>query len=767
MIPKTFHPRRLVVALAAALPMLAIAAPADNSPYKQDAQNTYVHDASTRGIGVVNMITCLMSALKADVLVNEGRYLALVDEKKCSSDRDSASQSSNTTDAPAYIQAIVESSRTTNDQPMRMKAWFTMQEETPDGPMSQTIYIHLEASSAPTESNPYGVFRIDYCGKADGGPDDCMMNGYLSGGADGITFYEREPGRDEQGQPQNNAFYSKALRLVRNGPDDGAGRLNINEGQTPEVFDFAFNGTHFRRRTDDANDYCFSRSEADASNSVWRYGLYDNDNGARIDVNSGFPIEFQRNGETVRGYIGYWGLQVPGDAPADNSTVTRVEHGGQGAVRTDYRYAGKAGRLVRYAKVEKHLSEVQGVKLSVWLNDRSLALGGNDHSSGQIELAWNGSAFAVVGVMNCGDNGCVSADVADVAPMPVSAFNQQGGVRGWSQALGGEVFIPVGSSVTTLAGTAPVLLREQSLVYPDQMEALGNLECLSNCPTPESIAAFVGQTANTPFGSTAFQWAPVSTAVTYTLAEGTLTFAGTAVTATSGLGSRPEYQHGLRSGRLFPATQRSELSCGEGFYCDNKIEDLANYYVWETGPNAWNQFAGLKNGSGAFITFDPPKNVDYDVPAGQAYGAYAGRSLVLQYSGFGQLWGIPGHCVDARSNAPVSCGGNDHRNIRYVPAFSIPFEEAAAGRVQERLGGGATANYLVKWLDKEQRFARVDVNASQCQALNLTQFFTLPSADGLRNTSQAVLDGTPWRIGTKPTLAADTAPRVIHGEVQY
>lgn len=759
--PFKFKTRGLVAALAAAFPVFVAAAPAPDSPYQVDAQNTYVHDASTRGIGVVNMITCLMSALKADVLVNEGRYLALIDEKKCSSERDSASQSTSTVEAPNYIQAIVESTRESNTAPMYMKAWFTL----PEGGQTMTIFIHLEASAAPSDLNPYGDFRIDYCGKPDGGPDGCMMNGYLIGSASGITFYEREPAQNDSG-PIPNQYFTKALQLTRSGDTAGAGRLSIDEGEGLETFNFAYNATHFRR-DDGTQDHCFSRSAAAASSSVWRYGLYDNDNGARLDVNSGFPIEFARGDETVRGFIGYWGLSVPGSPPANGATVTQVDYGNNGATRTHYTYESIGGRLVRYDKVTKALSEVQGLKITVWLNDLFDVLGG-EHRPGQVDVAWNGSTFSVVGTQNCGNNGCVSQDVTGANPLTVEAFAMQGGLRGWSQALGGEVFIPVGRTATTLADDAPVLLREQSLVYPTSMGDIGALECLNNCPTPTSITAFVNQQASTPFGDTAFNWMAAAT-VSYTLADGALTYGGAAVTATGGLGDgRPEYQQGLRSGRLFPTAARASLACDapapQGMLCDSKTEGLDTYYVWETGPNAWNQFAGLKDGSGHFVSFDPPKNVDYAVPNDEAFGGFAGRTLVLQYSGFGQLWGIPGHCVDARSNQAVDCGNGDQRNTRYVPAFSIPFEQTAAGRVLERLNGESSRPYLVKWLDREQRFARAP---GQCTTLDLPTSFTLPTEAGLRDTSAPVSSEVSYRIGAKPTLAADVSPRVIHGEVKY
>ncbi|HKX44176.1 MAG TPA: hypothetical protein VJO99_23660 [Burkholderiaceae bacterium] len=44
---------------------------------------------------------------------------------------------------------------------------------------------------------------------------------------------------------------------------------------------------------------------------------------------------------------------------------------------------------------------------------------------------------------------------------------------------------------------------------------------------------------------------------------------------------------------------------------------------------------------------------------------------MLQYGGFGELWGIPGTCVSRLTNEKVSCETLDSR---YVPAFVIPFD---------------------------------------------------------------------------------------------
>ena len=82
----TRHPLRLtqlVLAVAAALPAVVCAAPASDSAYRTDLQNSHVEDATSQGIAQVNMITCFMSAMRPDALVNKGNYIALLDKNKC------------------------------------------------------------------------------------------------------------------------------------------------------------------------------------------------------------------------------------------------------------------------------------------------------------------------------------------------------------------------------------------------------------------------------------------------------------------------------------------------------------------------------------------------------------------------------------------------------------------------------------------------------------------------------------------------------------
>ena len=243
--------------------------------------------------------------------------------------------------------------------------------------------------------------------------------------------------------------------------------------------------------------------------------------------------------------------------------------------------------------------------------------------------------------------------------------------------------------------------------------------------------------------------------VSYTTGNALLKDAATAsvvFTNRDALQARPQYQWGVRTGRLFTALADAQCANDATKFCDSKVDELATYYQWETGPNQWNQFAAVKDGNGDIVAFDAPLQVSYDVPNSAHYGAYAGKSIVLQYGGFGDLWGIPGQCVSRLTNAPVSC---DTQDSRYVPAFVIPFDEVLGKAT------AGSASYLVKWLDREIRFAKKDVNVCAAAGVTLPSGLTLPNASALANPSDPA---SPLYIGDKPVVTA--APRVIDGDVK-
>src|SRR2546426_11764313 len=109
------------VLLAAAT---ASAAPPSTSAYVTDAQSSHVQDATSESIGQVNMITCVVHAMRPDALVNQGAYVALIDKNKCDAEKASSagSDSSGASQAPEYMTAGVNSTRASNTHPMLVSA---------------------------------------------------------------------------------------------------------------------------------------------------------------------------------------------------------------------------------------------------------------------------------------------------------------------------------------------------------------------------------------------------------------------------------------------------------------------------------------------------------------------------------------------------------------------------------------------------------------------------------------------------------------------
>jgi hypothetical protein len=334
---------------------------------------------------------------------------------------------------------------------------------------------------------------------------------------------------------------------------------------------------------------------------------------------------------------------------------------------------------------------------------------------------------------------------------------------GWSDSFGGNLNIPATGAAHTAADA--VFYFTQSTVVPGSSAEPTALYCLNQCPTAAALAAFPGGGAQaSPFGNgTAQQWfsAPgAANTVTYGFGASGLTESATALV----LEQPAQYpsgsmyaQNGIMSGRLFD-TALSSANCPAGMAAGTVCEpsNPALYYTWQTGPNQWSQSLWLtRTSDGSVVAFDAPQNVPYTVPAGAAYGSFAGKSILLQFNGFGNLFGVPGYCVDPVTNGTVDCSV---ANSRYVPMFSLP-----DGSTMTLPAPGATpaVTLIVKALDEEIRLRNLGASlpSSPCASMTLTTM-TLPSG-GLHDPSNPA---DSEYLGAMPTVTA--APKVVDGVVQ-
>ena len=204
---------------------------------------------------------------------------------------------------------------------------------------------------------------------------------------------------------------------------------------------------------------------------------------------------------------------------------------------------------------------------------------------------------------------------------------------------------------------------------------------------------------------------------------------------------------GIMSGPLFdPSLYLGNLACemmpgdpSPDSTCGWKTwGDIPEYYIWETGPNSWNQFTALKDpGTEEVLEFEPPLLVSYT----HTWDDLSTSIFYLEYSGFGNLNGIPGKCVDPDTGAEMPCGPDS----RWVPQFNIP----VGSQVDDVV---SATPYIVKPLEMEQRMKDTK-NPALCADITLKSY-SLPSLS----------DWVDPNIGDEPVV--EGPPAVIGGVLQ-
>ena len=778
-----------LLAASLTLPAMAQATPTAGSPYYTDVADEYVQDATSDGMANVNMVLCIMNAMSpSDMLTSKGvlntstgttevKYIALVDKSRCDSQsRSSASNSTGAdtgaTSTPNYMNAVVDITRGSNaSDPMVGKIWMSLAQT--GGTVN--VSVRMTSTTSPTVLPPYGQLHLDYVGYIG---SQLQFNGFID--TNGGTVNHVETG-------QNSSNVSLTLNAV----DTNTGNGVIQAGLSPTTvnYTFAYNSSAFARRTGSGSDQCFDRTKANASRSVWRYGIYDATSGQRVDqTNPGFPLTAVTgtgltgvaSGQTLFGYASYWGVNFGGIDPsllpnlADGqiTALSSISDGRTGN-STNYNLYKNSGKLTLWTKNNTTLAAISGVPFYFFGEGCKLVNGGNGvganspsgaactASGGNLAtpdfrnwvMQWNSTLqltrngtpitgnFEVIGTQDCSSGNCLITTYN--SPTTAKQGFKQMAINAWSDALGNiTIPLPAGDTMTTTGAnfhsdSDPVYYYSQSTVLPSSANPL-TLYCLSNCPTASSLAAAHANGNTSPFASpTDQQWGTGTSEVTYTFgANGLLDNTSTPVIAQSI--SNAMSQDGVNSGRLF-ATDLS-ANCPTS-YCEPPVANT--YYTYQTGGNQWNQTMWL-TANGNTINFDAPVNVPYTVPTGSAYGSWAGKSIQLQFNGFGNLNGIPGYCVDPQSNLVVSCTSNS----RFVPAFALPDNTPLT------IAGEAV---LTRALETELRLA-----SETCPGGLSTSGVTAVLPTTVPQNPTLLTD--PTYIGTAPQVTG--APSVIDGVLQ-
>ncbi len=729
--------------LAASVSSAALAAPTGGA-YVTDKQNTWVQDRVGDRIGTVNMIMCIIGSMRGDAMVNQGPYVALIDQGKCEGRGDSSkstSTSAGASNATNYMSAVVQSTQASTSEPLIIKAWLHDEQENGGSPQKATIYAYVVATAGKSTANPNGLFKMYFCGEPDGMPGTCMFKGSLQSDASGLSFYQEEAGGG--GGPSTTQL------ILQNDPatESGLGKITGTENSTPYAYKFAYDANNFRRQEGANPDVCFDRDKNAGETSTWRYGTYNAD-GSRLDVaNPGFPVKYVNGADSYFGFWSFWGLWLPESAMSEialgHGTLTRHTDSGDQTI-TPVQKGGKLWKLTRHAG---QLGDFKNVSMNFWSNSAI----GSGPSNGNYEVQWDGSALTALSYQNCSGGNCTpvpltSPVVLDAATLSAAHVNA---LPIFFPSGGGNGAIEVPAS-GNFSATSVVSYRTRDVVDPSAADI--GLNCITMCPKTGTNLVSSQTLATNPFQDTS-SWGPVTPHFSYTFHAGMLSDGSGDADASGALKSNMgSNQWGLNSGSMVADADVNDIRCNSdgtpntsgGFYCPYLIDKATTIYQWETGPNQWNKFFGA-----AGITIDPPKSMMLnavhtggasDNIRGGAAATFNGNKVQLQYSGFGELQGIPGNCVDPDTNQPVACG----QNVRWVPAFDM----VDGARVSDN-----GQDYFVKYLEREMRLSKVNCGSvSGSLTLTAATSLTLPTAALVDVNSKTVLGAEPTPGSTKPSV---------------
>jgi hypothetical protein len=733
------------------------------SDYKADKTQVWVSERSAEAFNEINNILCMVSQTKGDAMLNKGAYVALVDETQCDaskSDASSAAQDSqnqsSSSNMPDYTTFTVLATRADNNSPQYAKVWVHMKQKGSDP--EQMILVNLTITDGKSDTNPYGLFTMNFLGHpATNGVMDTTQVSFK-----GVMKAERNAAGEVllKFAEQNFGGWPNVRKITLNRLGDGSGKGSVYD-QHPEMisgntttvisrFDIAFNTDNFLR-SNGTNTLCLDRNNF--KESAWRYGLYDTA-GTRLNRNSGFSVNTKADGSGQFGFIGYWGLWIDNNVTLNNDdNLYKFDYSTNSS--TPYTVVKAGGKLKKHTKKTMTLAEIKGIPLNYSVCDQTGCV--------NYQVDWNGTGFEKTAYMpsNCSNN-CQWQNITPVA-LDLTTL-QWGELNFYSQSLSGQVRVPLANCIQSFptctsgpcapptttcdapANTTNVIFFAEDLVYPtDTIPA--SFACYDNCPQIDGNGqAYISMMMS----------GPSNTATNYTFNPTSmlLELNGSSVIMSQ---ASTTNAYGVMSGALLDPTTANlaALDCNwdgdsdpatNAQVCGWKAWSALNvFYTWETGPGSWNQFSALKDGTGTMLKFEPPLSVKY--VHHETGSSFDGATFMMDYSGFGNLQGIPGKCVDMETGLEAQCTNSS--TIRYVPAFLIPPTQADGSLTKVMVD---TTEYLVKPLELEQRMMKV--NASYCSALSVTSY-TLPDL------------ATEWAdpaLGTEPVVTA--APAVIGGVVQ-
>lgn len=575
--------------------------------YTTQPKQIWVED--TDALDMVNDILGVIQDSGYQNFINTGPYKALV-KKVGQSEQSQGATSATSTTSENLMEIILDVSRASANDPMIIKVW--VREE--DGPAGAVMLIrgHFTVTRGVSAQYPFGAMEAHFKGNAldaNGVEGNQLFSMAMSIGADesgNVIVQCLDQGAEDAGLFTYQ--WDNRVRLVANSSLSAgnayiyAAETNFNTGLLEDqTIYFAYNDDYFKYQPE--GGAVVIQDKNDLQHRVYRYKLFNADTGAKVSLNSGFPVRLAGG---QYGYIGYYGLWAPNGATAQNGdTITRVDN------NQEYTLVQVGGKLTMHTRSQITLGDLAGVEIWVF-------------NMGQESLVtWDavGQVFNVIG-----NRDATTGQVVYLSPpyTPYTFGNEWDG--GWCDAL--KAYLPLGR-IAVPGNASTVNYHSEETVSGDILADL-TLYCWTfTLDAPLSQAEIDGAEAAK---AAYYMGLPVKKTFTFSVADlllhdaendSVLLGAGIDVSGTS-------YQNGYGIGPLTTSDTYDAFTCWG-------IADSEIYYQWTTGTNMWNQYATVRDGSGQLTAFDPPMTFTYThTTANDLNGddTYNGKPFSLTYDGF-------------------------------------------------------------------------------------------------------------------------------------
>ncbi|MFQ5749498.1 MAG: hypothetical protein ACE5H3_08585 [Planctomycetota bacterium] len=714
-----------------------------DSDFNVDQADFFVFDPSMESFDTVNQILCLINQTAADKMVNKGPYRALVDENRCETTQSQAQGPSTANQSSGargttFNEWTVKSTRADNQSDEIVRIWVPME----DQGMTSTIFGKSRVLEDPSDLLPFGKFVMNF--KATENPNGSGMTffqGVLRSvdalpGRVGFNLFQSEGIGVDQPHPNPRMESFEDHVVVDMTGDKTSGSAHIltryrenfgmgDSGLQEQESLIAFDSTHFLRKLGTDPPVLFFRDQF--VQNVFSYNLYHAEGpnaGQRVKLNSGFPIRTQAG---QFGWIGYWGLWLPDGVQVGNGdTIFRSER--RSSQETPLTVLQAPGKLIKHTQKTLTLAEIDGMIFQWWDYDETTMTGE------QVELQYTAATDSWAKIATWDD--ATQAWVTLEAPVDINL--QPGQWLGmWSESLQG--------SVNYIAGEANLNFWVETFVNgadPDLFPAGGagqvTFYALTDLTKPGLTAA------EAEAGDTILPPRAVANPYQLVFAKSDLTLfldpdgSGTNLQeiglAPGEVPTSGPFVWGMQTGPLV----LQDPAAIPGVVNPWDLWNVPVFYTYETGPNAWNHYTAVVDGTGSVLTFDPPITINYvHSTANDANGdsTFDGQTFQLHYGGDGQFWGIP------FNDADLTGDGQDDRSF---PLFSI----------KDGVVVGPSNEYVLKAAEGSLLLMQ-DVAGSSTLDLAGAQALTLPDGSSFVD---------PTSIGSKPVVT--DPPAVIAGVVQ-